>query len=480
MIHTLPAFEKARVLVAGDIMLDRYWEGGTSRISPEAPVPVVKIQSNHDLPGAAGNVALNAAALGVKVNLLSMTGADAFSKIIENHLKKHKIKTYFHKNKNMRTISKLRVISQHQQLIRLDFEEDFSNVNPEKFISQYEKLLKTSTIVVLSDYGKGTLREAPRLIALARQKNIPVLVDPKGEDYSIYTGATLLTPNRKEFETIVGKCRDEKEIVEKALKLIKKLKLSALLVTRGAEGMSLMQPNKPPLHLPARRQEVYDVTGAGDTVISVLASSIAAGTSLSEAVAIANLAAGIVVKKLGAATVSPHELRRAMSEDAHSMRRGILTEEEIHQMIQDAHAHGETVVMTNGVFDLLHPGHIAYLNEAKKLGDHLIVAVNDDASVKKLKGNTRPINPLKHRMEVLAGLSSVDWVVPFKEETPERLINRVLPDILVKGGDYKISEIAGHKAVLKNGGQVKILSFLDGHSSSDIIMKVRATNIEKK
>jgi D-beta-D-heptose 7-phosphate kinase/D-beta-D-heptose 1-phosphate adenosyltransferase len=472
MRHTLPAFENARILVAGDIMLDKYWEGPTLRISPEAPVPIVKIHANHDLPGAAGNVALNAAALGVNVNLLSITGDDALADIIQTHLEKNKIKVNFCKIKNAKTISKLRVISQHQQLIRLDFDEDFSKADPKKFIAEYKKLLKTADVVILSDYGKGALSAAPELIALARQKGLPVLVDPKGEDYSIYTGATILTPNRKEFETIVGKCQDEKDLVQKASKLIKKLKLEALLVTRGEAGMSLIQSNKPPLHLPARRQEVYDVTGAGDTVISVLASSLAAGTSLAEAVALSNLSAGIVVTKLGAATVSPHELRRAISE-VHSMRRGILTEEETLQMVKDAHAHGETVVMTNGCFDLLHPGHIAYLNEAKKLADHLIVAVNDDSSVKKLKGHTRPINSLKHRMEVLTGLSAIDWVVPFTEETPERLINRILPDILVKGGDYKASEIAGGKAVIKNGGEVKILPFIDGYSSSNVIKKIK-------
>jgi len=472
MTHSLPPFENARVLVVGDVMLDQYWTGVTNRISPEAPVQVVKIQSNQDLPGAAGNVALNAAKLGAKINLLSMTGDDNYAKIMEEMLKAKKIKTYFQKLKNTSTICKLRVISQHQQLIRLDFDEDYSHAKSDKFISQYKKLLTKNDVVILSDYAKGTLSSVKELIAIAREKKVPVLVDPKGDDYSIYTGATLLTPNRKEFEGIVGKCRDEKEIVEKALRLIKTLKLDALLVTRGEEGMSLIQPNKPPFHLLARKREVFDVTGAGDTVISVLASSIAAGAKLTEAVVLANIAAGIVVTKLGAATVSPHELRRAISE-THDMRRGILTEDETLQMVKDAHAHGETVVMTNGCFDLLHPGHIAYLNEAKKLGDHLIVAVNEDQSVKKLKGNSRPINSLQHRMAVLAGLSAVDWVVPFKEETPERIIGRVLPDILVKGGDYKATEIAGAKAVIKNGGQVKILSFIDGYSTTDMVERIK-------
>lgn len=242
-------------------------------------------------------------------------------------------------------------------------------------------------------------------------------------------------------------------------------------MTRGEEGMSLIQPNKSPLHLSAKKQEVYDVTGAGDTVIGVLAASVASGASLEESMMLSNIAAGIVVTKLGAATVSPHELRRAL-QDEHNRRRGIMTEDEVLQAIRDAHAHGEKVVMTNGCFDLLHLGHVQYLEEAKKLGDHLIVAVNDDNSVKKLKGPKRPLNALQSRMGVLLGLASVDWVVPFSEETPERLINKLLPDILVKGADYKVTEIAGHKAVLKNGGEVRLISLVPGHSTTKTIEKM--------
>lgn len=471
MTHQLPAYEKANVLVVGDVMLDKYWYGSTSRISPEAPVPVVHVKNMQELPGGAANVALNIRALGSKVNIFSITGDDKLADSLESQLKNKKIGVMFQRNKHISTISKTRILSLHQQLIRLDFEESCGHIKPDLLLKNYEKNLSKSAVVVLSDYGKGVLSHAQNFIALANKAKIPIFIDPKGSDYSIYKNASLLTPNRKEFEAVVGKCKSEKEIVEKGLKLIKQLNLKALLVTRGEEGMSLIQPNKPPRHLSAKKQEVYDVTGAGDTVIGVLAASVASGVDLEEAMFLANIAAGIVVTKLGAATVSPHELRRAL-QDEHNRRRGIMTEEEVLQAIRDAHAHGEKVVMTNGCFDILHLGHVQYLEEAKKLGDHLIIAVNDDSSVKKLKGPHRPLNNLQSRMGVLLGLGSVDWIVPFSEQTPERLINKLLPDVLVKGADYQVHEIAGHKAVLKNGGEVRTIALVPGHSTTKTIEKM--------
>jgi D-beta-D-heptose 7-phosphate kinase/D-beta-D-heptose 1-phosphate adenosyltransferase len=494
MTLRLPMYEKSQVLVVGDVMLDRYWQGSTRRISPEAPVPIVKIEDMRDCPGAAANVALNIRSLNGNVSLLSMTGDDSFADKLEKQLKEKSIQTLFQRIKNIPTISKLRVLSQHQQLIRLDFEEGFFETDSKILIESYKNFLKNippfekepvphllreglggiffSPIIVLSDYAKGVLKCAPELIKLARENNIPVFIDPKGDDFTPYRGASLLTPNRKEFEIIVGKCQDENELVEKALKLIQYLNLEALLITRGEEGMSLIVPNQAPLHLSAKKQEIFDVTGAGDTVIGVLAASISAGLSLQQAVVVANLAAGIVVSKLGAATVSPHELRRGLQEE-HNLRRGVVTEDSLLQIIEDAHAHGETVVMSNGCFDILHPGHITYLEEAKNLGDHLIVAVNDDASVKRLKGENRPVNSLEHRMAVLAGLSAVDWVISFSEDTPEKIISKLLPDILVKGGDYKAEDIAGGKAVIANGGLVKILSFVEGHSTTSMLEKIQ-------
>jgi D-beta-D-heptose 7-phosphate kinase / D-beta-D-heptose 1-phosphate adenosyltransferase len=400
-----------------------------------------------------------------------MCGEDALGNVLESELHTRGISTFLQRIAGQPTISKLRVLSQHQQLIRLDFEKEFYHANPQPLLTAYVEALKSTQVVVLSDYAKGVLKHAPAMIMLANEAGIPVLVDPKGDDFTIYRGATMLTPNRKEFEVIVGKCLTEDEIESKGQALITHLELKALLITRGEEGMTLLCPGKPLLHITAKKREIYDVTGAGDTVIAVLAASVAAGAPLERAVVLANLAAGIVVSKLGAATVSQAELRRALQSE-HPVRRGILNEAEAIQRIRDAHVYGERVVMTNGCFDILHPGHITYLEEAKKLGDYLIIAVNDDESVRRLKGPTRPINPLHHRMSVLAGLAAVDWVVPFSEDTPERLISELLPDILVKGGDYTVDQIAGGKAVRANGGQVKILSFVPGFSTTAIVERM--------
>jgi D-beta-D-heptose 7-phosphate kinase / D-beta-D-heptose 1-phosphate adenosyltransferase len=469
----IPSFENTRVLVVGDIMLDRYWYGATNRISPEAPVPVVHIQKEEDRPGGAGNVALNVVALGCQATLLGICGDDDSATVLENKLRAAQVDTQLYKLQGVPTTTKLRVLSSlfHQQLIRLDFEVPLLNFDDAALCAEFQAQLPHTNAVLLSDYAKGTLRCAPALIAMARKANIPILVDPKGTDFSIYRGATLLTPNLKEFEAVVGHCNDEQELVSKGLQLIEKLNLEALLVTRGEQGMTLIQPNLPEKHLPALEREVYDVTGAGDTVIAVLASCLAAGENLSTATVLANIAASIAVAKMGAATVSLPELRRAAWQEQ-SAGRGIFTEDQLLIAVQDAKAHGERIVMTNGCFDILHAGHVAYLEQAKALGDRLLVAVNNDASVSQLKGADRPINALARRMTVLAGLSAVDWVVGFADNTPERLLEILNPDILVKGGDYSIDQVVGAEIVLKKGGTVKVLGLEEGLSTSIIIDKL--------
>lgn len=471
MTIQIPLFETSRILVVGDVMLDRYWYGNTSRISPEAPVPVVHVKQMQERPGGAANVALNICALGSKVSLLSMSGNDSHADTLTEQLHDQGISVNLQRINGLPTITKLRVLSLHQQLLRLDFEEGFHNVPSDVIINAFTKELANHQVVILSDYAKGVLKCAPELITAANAANVPILIDPKGTNFKIYRNATLLTPNRKEFEAVVGVCHDDNELIDKALTLITELNLKGLLITRGEQGMTLVTHNSDPVHLPAQKREVYDVTGAGDTVIAVLGATLAAANDLHLAAYLANTAAGVVVSKLGAATVNVSELRRAIEEN-HKTVRGIMNEEQLITAIKDAHAHGERVVMTNGCFDILHAGHITYLEEAKRLGDRLIVAVNDDNSVKRLKGSQRPINTLAHRMAVLAGLNAVDWVVPFSEDTPERLICRLLPDVLVKGGDYRVSDIAGANCVLKNGGKVEILSFVDGCSTSAIIKKV--------
>ncbi|MDY4480054.1 bifunctional protein HldE [[Pasteurella] aerogenes] len=467
-------FQQAKVLVLGDVMLDRYWFGATNRISPEAPVPVVRVQGNEERAGGAANVAMNIASLNVPVELLGLTGKDEAGSALSRLLQQHKIQCNFVQLETHPTITKLRILSRHQQLLRLDFEEDFHQVTSEQLLEKLKSAVKNYGVLVLSDYGKGTLNQVQTMIQVARAANIPVLIDPKGTDFERYRGATLLTPNMSEFEAVVGHCNSEEDIVEKGLNLISTLELTALLVTRSEKGMTLLRPGQVPFHLPTEAREVFDVTGAGDTVISVLATALADGRSFEEACYLANVAAGIVVGKLGTSTVSTVELENAINGRSENGF-GIMTEDALKSAVKLAKDRGEKIVMTNGCFDILHPGHVSYLEHARKLGDRLIVAVNSDDSVKRLKGESRPINSLQARMSVLAGLSSVDWLVAFAEDTPQRLIGEILPDLLVKGGDYQPEDIAGSQEVWANGGEVKVLNFEDGYSTSNVIKKIRET-----
>ncbi|WP_413494358.1 bifunctional D-glycero-beta-D-manno-heptose-7-phosphate kinase/D-glycero-beta-D-manno-heptose 1-phosphate adenylyltransferase HldE [Morganella psychrotolerans] len=465
---TLPDFQKAVVLVVGDVMLDRYWHGPTSRISPEAPVPVVKVTEIEERPGGAANVAMNIASLGANSRLVGLTGIDDAARALTERLNEVNVRCDFVGLPTHPTITKLRVLSRNQQLLRLDFEEGFADVDPQPMLERIEQALPHIGALVLSDYAKGALAHVEEMIALARKSDVPVLIDPKGTDFARYRGATLLTPNMSEFEAVAGKCTDNADIEAKGLKVIRDFDLQALLITRSEQGMSLLRPGMPALHLPTLAQEVFDVTGAGDTVIGVLATSLAAGKTLDESCVLANAAAGVVVGKIGTSTVSPVELENAVrgrSENGF----GVMTENELHQAVAAARQRGEKVVMTNGCFDILHAGHVSYLANARKLGDRLIVAVNSDASTKRLKGESRPVNPLDQRMIVLGALGAVDWVVPFEEDTPQRLIAAVLPDILVKGGDYRPEEIAGSDEVWAAGGEVKVLNFEDGISTTNII-----------
>ncbi|MGB1203100.1 MAG: bifunctional D-glycero-beta-D-manno-heptose-7-phosphate kinase/D-glycero-beta-D-manno-heptose 1-phosphate adenylyltransferase HldE, partial [Alloalcanivorax venustensis] len=406
----IPPFGQARVLVAGDVMLDRYWHGPTGRISPEAPVPVVRVTELEDRPGGAANVALNMAALGARAELVGLTGQDEAAGILEQRLGAADVLCDFQKVAGLPTITKLRVISRQQQLLRLDFEESFHDQDPAPFAEKVKARLAGCGALVLSDYTKGALRDCPGLIALAREAGVPVLVDPKGSDFSRYRGATLLTPNLAEFEAVVGPVPDEKTLLEKGQALMAELDLGALLITRSEKGMTLLRAGQTELHLPAHAREVFDVTGAGDTVISTLAVSLAAGADLPEAVVLANIAAGIVVGKLGTAVVSAPELRRAVHQ-AGGPGRGAMTEEQLLIAIEDARAQGEKIVFTNGCFDIIHAGHVGYLDSARRLGDRLVLAVNSDDSIRRLKGPGRPINSLERRMAVLAALEAVDYVV---------------------------------------------------------------------
>ncbi|WP_339615655.1 bifunctional D-glycero-beta-D-manno-heptose-7-phosphate kinase/D-glycero-beta-D-manno-heptose 1-phosphate adenylyltransferase HldE [uncultured Gilvimarinus sp.] len=470
----LPAarFDRSQILVVGDVMLDRYWHGDTSRISPEAPVPVVRVDETDDRAGGAGNVALNIAALGAGASLISVVGADEAAEVLRGQLAAADIRTDFQVAEGKPTITKLRVMSRHQQLLRMDFEQPFGADDAAQLPSKVEAMLSSVGVLVLSDYAKGTLADCQALIRLARVRQVPVLVDPKGTDFSRYRGATLLTPNLHELEAVVGACPSEQILVDKASALMAELDLQALLVTRGEQGMTLLRPGMGELHLPARAREVFDVTGAGDTVIATLSASIAAGYSLAEATGLANLAASLVVGKLGTATISGPELRRAVVAEQ-GVERGVVSTEQLSLILAEARAQGEKIVFTNGCFDIIHAGHVGYLEQARTLGDRLVVAINSDESVQRLKGPSRPINPVDRRMAVLAGLEAVDWVVSFGEDTPEILLRELRPDVLAKGGDYNETEVVGWEIVKEYNGDVAVLRFYDDCSTTGIIKSIQ-------
>jgi D-beta-D-heptose 7-phosphate kinase/D-beta-D-heptose 1-phosphate adenosyltransferase len=468
-------FDKVRTLVIGDVMLDQYWHGGTSRISPEAPVPVVHINRMDERPGGAANVAIGVSALGAMPYLFGLTGSDAAADTLERLLCQEKVKYQLSRVPDYNTITKLRVLSRNHQMIRLDREKAFVKDSPtmEQLVNNFANALAEVDIVILSDYAKGTLAHSAKLIAMARAHKVPVVVDPKSLDFSMYQGATVITPNLKEFEAVVGACPTLDILVEKALSLLAKYEIDSIVITRSEQGLSVISANGEVMHIPALAREVHDVTGAGDTVIAVLGVALAAGMSLVEAASLGNIAAGIVVGKLGAATVSVAELELAFSKDE-VIPIGVMTEAELLLAVCASKANGERIVFTNGCFDLLHAGHVLYLQQARALGDRVIVAVNDDDSVSKLKGPSRPINCLDDRMQVLAGLRSVDWVVSFSEDTPERLIERISPHVLVKGGDYHdIEALPGASFVLSQGAEVRILGLKEGRSTTQLIATMK-------
>ena len=471
MTLSVPDFSSVRVVVGGDAMLDEYWFGDAARISPEAPVPVVHATHREQRAGGAANVAMNLATLGASVRFVGAVGSDASGRLLAELMQRGGVEPRLIADAAVPTIHKLRVLARNQQLIRLDSEQTLEALAPE-----FNRLVEAATdrqqVVVLSDYGKGTLARVDELMASLKRKSCRVLVDPKGRDFERYRGCYCLTPNQSEFAAVAGTWRDENEFLDKARALREKLALDYLLVTRSERGMTMVGKDKDVIQLAAEAREVFDVTGAGDTVIATLAGAIAAGVPMAEAAGLANLAASIVVGKIGVAQVTPSELKTALHRRGYGGR-GLVSADELEGILEEARQRGSRIVMTNGCFDILHAGHVSYLEEARALGDQLVVAVNDDASVARLKGASRPINPLADRMAVLAGLASVDWVVPFSEDTPARLIERLKPDVLVKGGDWRVEQIAGADHVLARGGEVRVLAFKPGRSTTGVIEAIR-------
>ena len=467
----LDLLKVGNVLVIGDVVLDKYIHGNVSRVSPEAPVPVLKPQSEEVRLGGAANVASNVSSLGSKVFLQGVVGKDDNAKELKALAKDKKIKSSFVASLSP-TISKLRLLASKQQLIRIDSEEEFSDQDWKSTKINFNKNIASTkaTVLIISDYGKGTLKDIPYLIKEAKKKGVFVLVDPKGQDFSKYKGASIITPNYSEFVTAVGKVSSDSDLTKKAKKLLSDLKLQALLITRGSEGMTLIQKNKSGIKrddFPTEAQDVFDVSGAGDTVIASLASAISSGFDLANSVKLANIAAGIVVGKSGTATPTLSELKNSFySQDN-------LSKAEVKKLCQQSQKDSMKVVFTNGCFDVLHAGHVTYLQAAKKLGDKLVVGLNSDSSVKKLKGKERPINSLEERMTILKALECVDWVVPFTEETPLNLIKYLKPNVLVKGADYKTEDIVGSNFVLKNKGEVKTIPLVEGLSTTKKIQKIK-------
>ena len=468
----LKLLSKSNIVVFGDVMLDRYVSGSVDRVSPEAPVPVLKPIKEEIRLGGAANVALNLSSLGSKVSLIGISGKDPSSGQILKLLKENKIKRELVKS-SLPTITKLRLLSSKQQLLRVDNEEEFTKDDWSSVKRRFDKSisLKSNNLLIISDYGKGTLQDIPAIIRKAKKLKKTVLVDPKGDNFSKYKGADVITPNFSEFIGEVGPVKSEREITTKAKLLIKSLNLGALLVTRGSDGMTLFNKEKGKVvrsDFPTQAKEVFDVSGAGDTVIASLAAALSAGFDMSSAVKLANVAAGIVVGKSGTATASLSEI-----EPHFSGEELISSLSEVKKRSSMLKQDRKRVVFTNGCFDILHAGHVHYLEEAKKLGDELVVGLNSDSSVKSLKGKGRPVNNLEQRAKVLSSLQCVDKVISFSDETPLKLIKAIKPDVLVKGGDYKVKGVVGHKEIKSWGGVVRIIPLVPGLSTTKIIKKLR-------
>ncbi|KMT65636.1 bifunctional D-glycero-beta-D-manno-heptose-7-phosphate kinase/D-glycero-beta-D-manno-heptose 1-phosphate adenylyltransferase HldE [Catenovulum maritimum] len=467
---------QAKILVVGDVMLDRYFMGDSQRISPEAPVPVVKIGQTDDKVGGAANVARNIAHLDGKVGLLGIIGQDENGARLTQLLKSEQIQSELVEQAEKPTITKLRVISRHQQVVRLDFEENFTQAQSELLSEKFSQVVDNYDVVIFSDYNKGSLQQIQKMIATANAAGKLILIDPKQMDLTLYRGANVITPNLGEFKLAGGVADSEESICQSARKLMSDAGIESILLTRSEQGMSAITATEKH-DMPAQVLEVSDVTGAGDTVIATLAVMMAVGLSMPDAAKMANLAAGIVVAKLGAATVRPEELaakfnKELMGDGQHYQ----CPFDDVLQHIEFAKKAGEKIVFTNGCFDILHAGHVTYLEKARSLGDRLVLGLNSDESISRLKGPQRPVNPLAQRAAVMTGLRAVDWVIPFGEagdDTPAKLIEAVKPDVLVKGGDYTIDTIVGAEFVLNNGGEVKVIEFVDGCSTTNVINKIR-------
>jgi len=472
LIERLPAPE---VLVVGDLILDRYVAGSVERVSPEAPIPVLRHEREWTNPGGMAAVANNLARLGARVHVAGIVGADAEGAALAAALAAAGIaEGGIVRDPSRPTTVKTRLVAARQQLLRVDREVPSPPAAgvAEELLAAVRRALRTARIAVLSDYGKGVLAEAPcrEIVAAARKAGVPILVDPKGRDFSKYRGSTGLTPNRSEAAAATGiPIAGYDDARRAAERLLADVELETAYITLDRDGIYVLERSGrgTPIRTAAPR-EVYDVTGAGDNVIAVLACALAGGASPVEAATLANVAGGIAVEHFGVVTVGWDEIAaRVAGGDAKLMPPRVLA-----RLLESARRANRKVVFTNGCFDILHPGHVDLLRRARALGDLLVVGINDDASVRRLKGPGRPVNELRARASVLAGLSSVDYVVSFAEDTPERIITEVRPDVLVKGEDWKEKGVVGREFVESYGGRVALLALLPGHSTTNVLKRI--------
>lgn len=485
MIDKIESFETLRVLVVGDVMLDCYLWGDVERISPEAPVPVFRVKEKTEAAGGAGNIVSNLVGLGCSVALVSVCGDDEAGQRLATILSHERVRQQILKDRIRPTITKTRAMARSQQLLRLD-EEQTSPLSSEmrkKVVELAKEACSEYDAIILSDYGKGVLSSpdvCEEIIRYGRSRDMNVMVDPKGRDWRRYSGATCVTPNSSEMELVYGgTIRDEEQLWEAMREVIERYDLSRLLVTRGPKGMAVMEKSMDGLLIPTMAREVYDVSGAGDTVIATLTAAVTAGCPFPEAAKLANIAAGIVVGKIGTQPITRMELEASVRMNgfqscaAFSAKITSLTAAET--LVKAWKSASQRIVFTNGCFDLLHPGHIHLLNSAKGLGDRLVVGLNNDASARRLKGPKRPILDERARAVLLGSLDAVDLVVTFDEDTPENLLRVVRPDTLVKGDDYSVAEVIGREIVESYGGQIHLIPILKGFSTTDITKLVMET-----
>lgn len=473
-------FSQLKVLVVGDIMLDRYIHGEVERISPEAPVPVLRHAQRYERAGGAANVAMNLAGLGCQAILSGFWGSDTEQGELQTILERVGVDTVGVVSSSLPTISKTRIVGRTQQLLRLDIESRDTPpaVEMDRLIERATSLVDKVHAVVLSDYAKGALsRElCESVIRVARERGVPVLADPKTPDLSKYSGATSVCPNLGELSLATGiPWHQTDALLNAGQQQVAQHDLQFLTVTMSEKGIGVLWPERR-YHSPARAREVFDVSGAGDTVIATIAASLAGGLKIETAIDLANLAAGIVVGKMGTVPIAQHELIAALTPST-NLTAGdkILDRDRVSRRVAEWRASGETIVFTNGCFDLLHVGHITLLEDCRRFGTKLVLGLNADASVCRLKGPTRPIVGERERARVMAALASVDAVVLFEEDTPLELIRALQPNVLVKGGDYTIETVVGHEEVLAFGGRVEIVPTVEGFSTTNIVRKLIAT-----